>query len=295
MTHTRRTIFLGGAAASLTGFAIFRRLNKNFENRLRSPYIAVRDVTTGDELFSRAGATPFAYPASIVKMLTVLELRAQLRSGMTSEGVVLQTSDILPAGFSTAGLGPGDRLSWEDALYAILLVSAGEVANAVARTVGNWRANKPENAPEGYGLFAASLNDRLAILGASQTHLTNAHGAPAPTQVGTADDFARAVRQMAADPALSAIARSPERTLAVGGPKARPLPLKNLSKVADDPRYLVGKGGNLHLPAQHLTAFNLCAVWQGRSGRKLAIATMGAQHPLGPAHDHKALLETFGT
>lgn len=294
MTHTRRTILLGSAAVGVTGLALFRRLNKSFGNRLRSPYIAVRDLATGEELFSRDGATPFAHPASIIKMLTVLELRAQLGSGMQSDGVILQSSDILPAGFSTAGLGPGDQLSWEDALYAILLVSAGEVANAVARTVGNWLANKPENAPEGYAIFAASLNERLKSLGANQTHVANAHGAPAPNQAGTADDFARVVSQMAADPELIKIAQSPERTLMVGGPKARPLTLKNLSKVAGTPHYLVGKGGDLHLPAQHFTTFNLCAVWQGRSGRKLAIATMGAEQPLGPAQDHKTLLKTFG-
>lgn len=136
-----------------------------------------------------SGAVPFGkninekrYPASITKLLTALV--ALENSELTDQVEITQDSiSCLSSGDSHIGMTPGEILSMEDALYALLLASANEVAHAIAETVG-------EKLGGGYDTFIQKMNERSQELGCTGSHWTNANGLHDDDHYTTAHDMA---------------------------------------------------------------------------------------------------------
>lgn len=78
---------------------------------------------------------------------------------------------------------PGERLSLEDLLYAILVRSANGAAVAAAEHI----AGSEEE-------FVAMMNERATELGALDTHFTNPNGLHDPEHYSTAEDLAKITR-----------------------------------------------------------------------------------------------------
>ncbi|MBQ3514292.1 MAG: D-alanyl-D-alanine carboxypeptidase [Lachnospiraceae bacterium] len=124
----------------------------------------VMDLKTGAILYEK-DATSLRYPASITKIMTCLVAIEQIEnfddSLTVSEGAVAA----IPEDGSNIGLLPGEVLNLEDCLYAILLASANEAANAMAEYV----AGDIES-------FVALMNQKAEELGTVNTHFENPHG-----------------------------------------------------------------------------------------------------------------------
>lgn len=118
------------------------------------------------------------YPASITKILTALIVLENCKLDDTftfSHNAVYNVE----AGSSSAGYDEGDTITVKDALYAMLIKSANEVANGLAEHC----AGSIEN-------FALMMNEKAASLGCKNSHFSNPSGLNDENHYTTAYDFA---------------------------------------------------------------------------------------------------------
>lgn len=120
------------------------------------------------------------YPASTTKLMTAYVTFEQLQAGRVALGQDVSFSrKALAREAVKSGLVPGSVMSLEDALYAMLGVSANEAAAAIAETVAGSE-----------GGFVAMMNDAARRLGMTGTHFVNPDGLFDRRQVTTARDMA---------------------------------------------------------------------------------------------------------
>lgn len=122
------------------------------------------------------------YPASITKILTALIV---LENCQLNEIVTFSHSAVydVEADSSNANLEAGDRMTVLDCLYAMMLKSANEVANALAEHVAG--SNKA---------FADIMNAKAVSLGCTDSHFNNPSGLNDPEHYTSAHDMALIAR-----------------------------------------------------------------------------------------------------
>ena len=164
----------------------------------------------------RAAASPHEEPvpiASLAKVMTAyLVLKHYpLHPGDSGRRFVVEESDVMDTearrreGQSTVDVLAGEQLSERDALMAILLPSANNVALLVAREVsGSVRS------------FVAEMNHTAHALGMSHTTYTDPSGYDSGT-VSTALDQLRLARLVAKDETLAAVMATRSYWLPVAG------------------------------------------------------------------------------
>lgn len=137
----------------------------------------VMDADTGAVLYGKNIHASY-FPASITKILTALIV---LEHCDLDETVTFSHNAVynVEANSSSAGLDVGDRLSVRDCLYAMLLKSANEAANALAEHV----AGTTES-------FAAMMNAKAASLGCTDSNFANPSGLNDPEHYTSAYDMA---------------------------------------------------------------------------------------------------------
>ena len=125
----------------------------------------VMDMNSGAVLYSKQIEKKH-YPASITKLLTTL---VALDNAELTDTVEFSQDSIsfLEYGDAHIGMTPGEQISMEDALYAVLLASANEVSYAVAESVGKKMGG-------GYDTFIQAMNDESEKLGCTGSHWMNA-------------------------------------------------------------------------------------------------------------------------
>jgi D-alanyl-D-alanine carboxypeptidase len=139
----------------------------------------VVDGKTGEVMFSENPDAP-RYPASITKVMTLFLLFDELQ-----RGTVRLDSDLTASAFSSRqapskiGLRPGEKISVEDAIKAVVTKSANDVAVTIAENIGG-----SEEA------FALRMTAKARRLGMNRTSFANASGLPNVKQVTTARDLA---------------------------------------------------------------------------------------------------------
>lgn len=118
------------------------------------------------------------YPASITKILTALIVIEHCNL----DDVVTFSHDAIYSveqGSSSAGMDVGDKLTVRDCLYAMLLKSANEVANALAEHTAGSIQN-----------FAVLMNAKAKELGCQESHFNNPSGLNDPQHYTSAYDMA---------------------------------------------------------------------------------------------------------
>lgn len=118
------------------------------------------------------------YPASITKILTALIVIEHCNL----DDVVTFSHDAIynvEQGSSSAGMDVGDKMTVRDCLYAMLLKSANEVANALAEHT----AGSVQN-------FAVLMNAKARELGCQESHFNNPSGLNDPQHYTSAYDMA---------------------------------------------------------------------------------------------------------
>ncbi len=128
--------------------------------------------------------------ASTTKMMTGI---VALERGQLSDTVVVskRSSDI--AG-SSIYLEPGERLTFEQLLYGVMLNSGNDASNAVAEYVGGSTDR-----------FVGLMNDKAKALGLKNTQYTNPHGLPADEHFSSAYDMAMIARYALSNPEFAKI------------------------------------------------------------------------------------------
>ncbi len=143
------------------------------------------DGNTGSVLYSR-NADATRYPASLTKMMTLYLLFEDLERGKVSLNSRLMTSrNAANQAPTKLGLAPGDTISVEDAILALVTKSANDVAMVIA-----------ENLSASEDAFAQRMTQTARSLGMNATTFRNPHGLPDSGQVTTARDMATLARAL---------------------------------------------------------------------------------------------------
>lgn len=137
----------------------------------------VIDADTGTVLYSKNAHNQY-FPASITKILTALIV---IENCSLDETVTFSHNAVynVEANSTSAGMDVGDEMSVKDCLYALLLKSANEVANALAEHVSGTTEQ-----------FAKLMNEKAASLGCVDSHFANPSGLNDPNHYTSAHDMA---------------------------------------------------------------------------------------------------------
>src|SRR5690606_13170989 len=140
----------------------------------------VVDAKTGD-VINASKADELRHPASLAKVMTLYLLFAELEAGRLKPDTKIRVSaEAAKQPPSKWGLKPGETISVDDAIKALVTRSANDIAVAIAEAV----AGDHES-------FARLMTQRARALGMTRTIFKNANGLPDPDQVTTAREMAR--------------------------------------------------------------------------------------------------------
>ncbi len=181
--------------AAVSGFNVISRQNSKAAHTFAENLCVVTGDVTDDETLdmTKAGAAVLfdlnncqvlyaknahekLHPASLTKVMTAL---VALKYGnidqvMTASNVV----NITETGATLSGIKPGDTMTLNQALYALLLQSGNDAAMMIAENVGGSVEH-----------FVELMNQEALELGATNTHFMNPHGLTQEEHYTTAYDL----------------------------------------------------------------------------------------------------------
>ena len=142
--------------------------------------VCLINAVTGEVLFEKAADEP-AEPASTTKIMTLL---TALSLCDPEENVVIpEAAKDVPADSTLVPVTPGETMTMSDLLYAMIIQSGNDAANAVAVIcAGSTQA------------FAEKMNQTAENLGMKNSHFVNAHGYTEEGHYTTARDLTTAAR-----------------------------------------------------------------------------------------------------
>lgn len=226
----------------------------------------VMEASTGTVLYSK-NIDDQHYPASITKIMTVL---LALENLDMDEEVTFSHNAVysIDYGSSSIARDEGEILTVEECLYAIMLESANECANAIAEHIsGSVEA------------FAKLMTERAYELGCTNTHFTNANGLPDDEHYTTAHDMALITREAIKHEEFRKISSTARYTLRATNKKSDELLMNNhhymisgykTSRFLDETVF-AGKTGYTN------AALNTLVTCATRNGMDLIVVTMKSQ------------------
>jgi len=166
---------IGGAALPAQARISYASLRFTSEPKYAS---IVVDAKTGEVLYEQNADSP-RYPASISKVMTMYLAFEALANGKLSLNDSMMISPHAAAQApSKVGLRAGQTIAVGDAMNAIAVLSANDMAVALAEKLGGSE-----------GAFAAMMTQKAHELGMQHTHYVNASGLPDTRQISSARDI----------------------------------------------------------------------------------------------------------
>jgi len=240
--------------------------------------VTVMDAQTGAVLFESEQHTT-RYPASVTKIMTALLVLEHVDD--LSELITFsETAVAIPWYASRMGMQAGDTMTVYDALYALMLVSANEVAWALA-----------EHVSDSFDEFVDQMNLRAASLGAVNTRFANPCGLPGEGQYTTSYDMALIMRAAMQNPVFNRIIATPSADLPPTESHDTPRSMRNTNRLIhpDGPefnnRVIGGKTGFTNA-AQHTLV-----TYAELDGRAVIVSVLYVPHRGAIFSDTSALLE----
>ena len=192
VTYARRVVaflslvILASAALAQPAAAQIPYVNMLFSQPRYAAY--VMDANTGEVLYEKNADSP-RHPASITKLMTLYLAFEALQAGKLSlSDRVYVSAHAAAAAPSKLGLRPGDSVSVDEAIRAMTVKSANDMAVAMAERIGGTE-----------GKFAALMTLRAQELGMNNTEYVNASGLPDNRQLSSAHDIAILSRALMRD------------------------------------------------------------------------------------------------
>jgi D-alanyl-D-alanine carboxypeptidase len=145
----------------------------------------VVDANSGRTLYA-ADPDGLRHPASITKVMTLYLLFEQLDKGaLTLQSRIPISEHAAAQEPSKLGLEPGETISVEDAIKAVVTRSANDIAVAIAEAIGHDEST-----------FAEMMTRKAHALGMANTTYRNASGLPNDQQITTARDLTVLARSL---------------------------------------------------------------------------------------------------
>lgn len=179
MNHRLKRILCGAiAACQLFTMTAYAKPDWPRETGIQAEAGGLMDVDSGTMIFGQNSHVAYP-PASITKILTALVVLEHVTD--LSETVTFTESAMMnvePDSGNKLSLEIGDTMTVEDALYALLLQSVNQSANALAEHVAGSNA-----------AFVDMMNEKLEELGCQDSHFENPSGLNGDTQNVSAYDM----------------------------------------------------------------------------------------------------------
>jgi D-alanyl-D-alanine carboxypeptidase len=188
----KTSIFLYLSLVFCLSFAVNTTKAEAKKLSLSAESAIVMDVQSGTILYEK-NMDKKEYPASITKIMTTL---IALENSSMSETVTYSKNAVtnLESGASNIDLKPGEKMSMENSLYAVMLASANEACNGVAEHVAG-----------SIDEFVNMMNERAKELGCTGTHFANPNGLWLENHYTTAHDMALIAREAYKNPTFAKI------------------------------------------------------------------------------------------
>ncbi len=167
---------------------------------IEAPNLLLAETTTGKILYER-NIDEKIYPASITKLLTAILVveNCELDEIVTvSENAVFS----VPSGYVNANLQVGEEITVEDLLYAMLIPSANDAANALAEYVGGSIES-----------FSTMMNSKAKELGCTGSNFTNPSGLQQKEHYTTTKDIYLISKEAINKPIIKKIIKTTKYTL----------------------------------------------------------------------------------
>ena len=146
------------------------------EINISAPVCVLMEYSTGKILFEK-NLNKMMYPASTTKLMTAILVLEKCQ--LTDVATVSNSAvDSVPAGYSTAYLQKGEKLTIEQLLHVLLIPSANDAENVLAEHVGGSIAN-----------FANMMNSKAKEIGCENTNFKNPSGIHDENHYSTAYDL----------------------------------------------------------------------------------------------------------
>ncbi|MDI9259425.1 D-alanyl-D-alanine carboxypeptidase family protein [Alicyclobacillus sendaiensis] len=158
----------------------------------------VYDVTDRKVLYDKRGDEPM-YPASTTKLMTAILLVQHLKPD--DPVYISETASRQPR--VRLGLRPGTELTAEQALLALVMKSANDVAYGIAETIGG--------SQEG---FARMMNVEARLIGCTHTRFVTPNGLHADAHTTSAKDIALITAKAITYPRIVRAMQTPQATIA---------------------------------------------------------------------------------
>jgi serine-type D-Ala-D-Ala carboxypeptidase (penicillin-binding protein 5/6) len=217
---------------------------------IQSRAAVVLEISTGKILYAK-NPNRMLPPASTTKLMTALVVMDRLR---LSDAVAI-SEHVTRTPPTRAGFKKGDRVTVEALLYAALMRSANDAAEALAEAAAG---------SEDY--FVQMMNEKALAIGARNTRFINPHGLPGPGQYTTALDLSKIMEHAVTFPKLREILGTP--LAEVQTERGASLLIKNTDKLLGGDCDLIGGKTGFTQSARH------CFVAAAERDRKTIIVTL---------------------
>lgn len=164
---------------TISNISIFTQVNDNKQVDKKSAIVI--DYTNGQKVLYSDKSREKRYPASLTKMMTLYILFDAIKNKKINLNTRFRVSKYATAQApSKLGLKVGAKLSVSDAIKALLVKSANDVAVVVAEGIAG-----------SVSKFCRLMNKKSIMLGMLNTHFENSSGLPDVKQTSTAEDMAK--------------------------------------------------------------------------------------------------------
>ena len=164
----------------LISFLLLTQLNA--EPKIQAPTAILMDYNSGKILFER-DADHQIYPASMTKIMTaiiVFDLLKQEKIKLSDEVIISENAwRMSKSGFSSMFIMLNDKVSIEDLLRGIIVVSGNDACVALAEGIAGTET-----------AFADMMNEKAEEIGLVNTNFTNSSGINDPDNYSTVRDIA---------------------------------------------------------------------------------------------------------
>ena len=177
---------------------------KTGEPSILSRYAVVYDRTSGRVLWGKNENTPVPM-ASTTKIMTAIVMLEQIGTDRLTEEVIV---DKVAAGTigSRLGLSTGDKITYNDLLYGLMLCSGNDAAVQIAIST----AGSVEN-------FAELMNKKASQLGLKNSHFITPHGLDREGHYTTALELAIITDYALQNPKIAEVVTTKQYTVTING------------------------------------------------------------------------------